>query len=88
MKAIVFILSAATLALIGYRLYEGGVRLGDLVAWWILAVTLGLEGLIVIGGAIAWRNDPRTKHLAEMRANLEWLKDSQRRGRRVQERAL
>jgi hypothetical protein len=88
MKALVFILSAATLALIGYRLHDIGFRLGDLVAWWILAVTLGLEALIVIGGAIEWRNDPRVRKIAEMRMLLEMNKDAKRRGRRVQERAI
>lgn len=88
MKAVSFIAAAALLALLGVRLHDIGFRLGDLVAWWVLAVTLGLEAVIVIGGSIEWANDPRVQKVAQQRALLEMSKVDKSLGRRVQERAL
>jgi hypothetical protein len=88
MKALSFILAAALLALLGVRLHDIGFRLGDLVAYWVLLVTVGLEALIIVGGAIQWKNDPRNQAIALQRATLELSKHDKRFGRRVQERAL
>jgi hypothetical protein len=87
-RALTFLLVAALLALIGARLHDIGFRLGDLVAWWVLLVTLGLEAVIVLGGMVDWHRDPRVAQLAQQRAMLELMKLDKRRGRRVQERAL
>jgi hypothetical protein len=89
MKFFAFAAAAALLALLGFRLHDVGFRFGDLVAWWVLAVTLGLEALIVIGGAIEWRNDPRVQQVAQQRALLEMASADKRAGRRqVQQRPI
>lgn len=61
-----------------------GMKLGDYVSYWVLTVTLGVEGFILFFGFYTFRHDPFQAHLAEMRAELEMAKQDKRAGRRWQ----
>ncbi len=88
MKVLAYILGASALALLGFRLHDIGWRFGDLVAYWVLIVTVGVEAGILFTGFAVWRDDPIVQKIAQQRALLEMAKGDKRAGRRVQERAL